>query len=234
MANDVRDGQGRGEGKQTQVRPCVDVERLVVGPLQNNVYLIHDGQGVTIVDPTAEPDRLLAAVGDRPLSGIVLTHHHSDHMGAACALRAATGAPVIASAIEQPLIEQPKKVGTSPLPLPEACPVDIAVSHGDVVKIGELAWKVLVTPGHSKGSMCLYIVPQLSLAGQGAPTLVSGDTLFEGTIGRTDFEGGSMDDMRASLFTLAKLPDDTIVLPGHGNPTTIGAERERVFARYAQ
>ena len=217
------------------LHPCVDVERIVLGPLGNNVYLIDTGDGcVMVVDPSCECDRILEAIGDREVAAIVLTHHHSDHMGAAAALREATGAQVVCSDAERPLVENPKKVGTSPLPLPDACPVDAVVSHGDIAKMGEIAWKVLLTPGHSKGSMCLYVVPQLAPVKDGAPVLVSGDTLFAGAVGRTDFEGGSMDDMRKSLFTLAKLPDETIVLPGHGPATTIGAERKRTFAVYAR
>ena len=217
------------------LRPCVNVGRLVLGPLENNVYLIDTGDGrVMVVDPSCDLDRILDAIGGREVAAIVLTHHHSDHMGAAAALRSATGAQLICSNVERPLVENPKKVGTAPIPLPDPCPVDAVASHGDVLKIGEIAWKVLLTPGHSKGSMCLYVVPQLAPEKDGAPVLVSGDTLFAGAIGRTDFEGGSIDDMRESLFTLAKLPDETIVLPGHGPATTIGAERERTFAVHAR
>ena len=96
-----------------------------------------------------------------------------------------------------------------------------------------MAWKVVLTPGHTKGSMCLFIDPRFGNHPEGSPVLVSGDTLFCASIGRTDFEGGSMDDMRASLKRLAVLPDETLVLPGHNDLTTIGAERRRVFAQFA-
>ena len=215
-------------------RPCVPIECYVLGPLENNVYVIDDDGAAMIVDPSCKPRELLEAIGDRQLKAIALTHHHADHTGAAAALREATGATVIASEVEAPLIESPKKVGTSSLPLPDPCPVDVRVSHGDVVKIGSYAWEALLTPGHSKSSMCLYVAPRLGRFSDGLPVLLSGDTLFAGSIGRTDFEGGSMEDMRASLATLAKLPDETLVLPGHGPSTTIGAERRRVFARFAR
>ena len=87
-------------------------------------------------------------------------------------------------------------------------------------------------PGHTVGGMCLFIIPQFGNHADGMPVLLSGDTLFEGTIGRTDFEGGSLAEMRASLKKLAMLPDDTVVLPGHEGFTTIGAERRRVFVAY--
>lgn len=213
---------------------CVDVECLVMGMLENNVYLIGDGEATFVVDPTCNVPDILEALGERQLAAIVLTHHHADHMGAACALREATGATVIASSVEAPLVEDPKKVGTSPLPVPQACPVDYRVEDGDVVRIGNMAWKVLLTPGHSKGSMCWYLVPQFGNHAEGAPVLVSGDTLFAGATGRTDFEGGSEDDMRASMTRLAMLPDEAIVLPGHNEQTTIGAERRRTIARWGR
>ena len=92
--------------------------------------------------------------------------------------------------------------------------------------------KVVETPGHSKGSICLFIIPQFGNHPGGLPVLLSGDTLFAGTVGRTDFEGGSMVEMAASIKKLAALPDDTAVLPGHNSLTTIGAERRRVFTMF--
>ncbi len=211
---------------------CVDVECLVMGMIQNNVYIVSDGKGTFVVDPTTDAPAIVRALDGRELGAIVLTHHHADHMGAAAALREATGATVIASAVEAPLIRNPKKVGDSLFPAPDACEVDYEVSDGDIVKIGDMAWKVLLTPGHSKGSMCWYLVPQFGNHANGAPVLVSGDTLFAGATGRTDFEGGSMSDMAASIKRLAFLPDETVVLPGHNEQTTIGTERRRVFAHW--
>ena len=138
--------------------------------------------------------------------------------------------PVIASAIDAPLIEEPCDEDLSTRGVP--CPVDRTVAHGDVVEVGNMKWKVIATPGHTPGSICLFDIPQFGNHPKGLPVLLSGDTLFAGTIGRTDFKGGSMADMRASLKKLAALPDDTAVLPGHNNLTTIGAERRRVFALY--
>ena len=208
---------------------CVDVKYLVMGFLANNVYIVSDGKGTFVVDPSCDADTILAALGDTKLDAIVLTHAHFDHMGAAAALREATGAPVIASALDAPAVENPTgpAVGDT-----EPCPVDRTVTNGDIVEVGDMKWKVIETPGHTPGSICLFDIPQFGNHPGGLPVLISGDTLFCGSIGRTDFEGGSMADMKASLKKLAMLPDDTAVLPGHNSLTTIGAERKRVFALF--
>lgn len=208
---------------------CVSVEYLVLGMLDNNVYLISDGTSTMVVDPTCKPDVILEALGDRKVDVIVLTHRHFDHVGAARALREKTGAPVIASVVDALVI-----TGEEELPRGdrhfEPCPVDRTVQDGDTVQVGSMAWQVIETPGHTPGGICLYLDPAGTADPDAAPVLVSGDTLFCGTIGRTDFTGGSMSDMRRSLKRLAQLPDNTIVLPGHNSFTTIGAERNRALA----
>lgn len=211
---------------------CVTAGFMVMGPIENNVYFITDGKATFVVDPTCDPDALIEALGGVQLGAIVITHRHYDHIGAAARLQSRTGAPVIASDVDAPFIigEQPDPDGH---PGCDPCPVAQRVGDGDIVKLGGMAWRVITTPGHTPGSICLYLDPQFGSDPTGAPVLISGDTLFCGSIGRTDFTGGSMDDMRHSLKKLATLPDSTIVLPGHGNLTTIAAERERTFAYYA-
>lgn len=214
---------------------CLPIHFMVMGPIENNVYIISDDAATIVVDPTCDSDVIIGALeklGKKKLDAIILTHSHYDHVGAAAKLRRLTGATVIASKADAPYIERTVK------PLRDdyefaACEVDQPVDDGDVIQIGNMAWKVILTPGHTPGSMCLFLDPQFGTFKDAAPVLISGDTLFYGSIGRTDFEGGSMPDMRASLKRLAVLPDQTVVLPGHGEQTTIGAERRRVFAYYA-
>ena len=201
---------------------CVPVSFLVMGPIDNNVYIVDDGAGCFVVDPTCDADRIVEALDGRKPEAIVLTHGHWDHTGAAGELRETYGAPIVASAVEAPYITGDASFGVhSKLATP--CPVDRTVEDGDVVEVGSMQWKVIVTPGHTPGSMCLYLKP--AEGQEGAPMLISGDTLFNGAHGRTDFQESIPEAMTASLKRLAELPDDTIVLTGHENLTTIGREK---------
>lgn len=211
---------------------CVDIEFLIMGPIENNVYLISKGEGVIVVDPTQEAHRIMDALGERSCIAIVLTHRHHDHIGAASELRDLTGAPVIASAVDAEVISGEAPVPGSDRPI-TTCPMGVRVNHGDVIELGGMPWKVILTPGHTPGSTCFFLDPRFGNHPEGTPVLISGDTLFCGAVGRTDFAGGSMEDMKHSLKRLAVLPDETLVLPGHNAQTTIGAERQRIFARFA-
>ena len=200
---------------------CVKVKFLVMGPIENNVYIIGDGETVFVVDPTADADRIVRELDGRAPEAIVLTHAHWDHVGAATKLRELTGARTIASTADAPVIAGERKLDPGHRPF-APCPIDQAVEDGDEVEIGAMKWKVMLTPGHTPGSMCLYLD---AAKREGAPVLVAGDTLFAGAHGRTDFVGGDPAAMGASLRRLAELPDSTVVLPGHNSITTIGREK---------
>ena len=140
---------------------CVDASFLVLGPYQTNVYVVSDGSATFVVDPASDAKKIAAALGGRKLDAIVLTHRHSDHVAAAAELRSLTGATVIASAIDADMICGDKPVPRDDQKFP-ACPVDQRVNHGDVVKIGNMPWKVISTPGHTEGSMCLFLDSSLT------------------------------------------------------------------------
>lgn len=200
------------------------IEVLILGPIQNNVYLIEGKEGLTVVDPSCESQQILQAIDDRPVKDIVITHRHHDHVGAAHALREATGAPVIASAIDAPAIagEVSLDAGT---PF-EHCPVDVRVEDRQVIELAGVPWSVMITPGHTEGSMCLFYKGETE---EDRSILIAGDTLFCGAHGRTDFVGGDPAAMCDSLARLAQLPDETVVLPGHNDLTTIGHEKSWIL-----
>lgn len=220
---------------------CRDFRYVVVGMISNNVYFVDDGAGgVVVCDPSADADLLLKVAGERPVSAILITHEHTDHTGAARALREATGAPVYCSDVAAPAIEQ----GSSAFGLQsDPCPVDVRLHDGDAVTTGAITWRCVSTPGHTPGGMCFYLdaehaaLPEgTDLAEAGKPILLSGDTLFHASMGRTDLPGGSDREMAASLKRLGEFPDETIVLPGHNALTTIKLERWRIidfFPKYA-
>ena len=197
---------------------------LPVGPLQCNCSVIGDEatHEAMVIDPGDEVDDVLAIVRKHGLSvkQIVITHAHIDHVGGAMKLRAATGAPILLNQNDHALLkmldEQAAWIGVA---APGKVEIDQNIGQADTVKAGSLAASVLHTPGHTEGSICLYFAPEKKL--------IAGDTLFAGSIGRTDLPGGSFDKIIRSIHEkVLALPDDTVVVPGHGPLTTIGAERE--------
>jgi hydroxyacylglutathione hydrolase len=199
-------------------------EILPVGPLQCNCSVIGDEstREAIVIDPGDDIERVLAIVQKHKLQvkQIVITHAHIDHVGGAMKLRAAVGAPIVLNQNDYALLKmldmQAAWVGMA---TPGKVEIDHTVGHSDTVKAGNLVAQVLHTPGHTEGSICLYFSPE--------KILIAGDTLFAGSIGRTDLPGGSFEKILRSLHQqVLALPDETIVIPGHGPSTTIGEERE--------
>jgi glyoxylase-like metal-dependent hydrolase (beta-lactamase superfamily II) len=195
-----------------------------VGPLQCNCSVIGDEKTheAMVIDPGDQIEGILEILRQEKLmlKQIVITHAHIDHVGGAMKLKAATGAPILMNQNDYGLLKmldmQAAWIGMRP---PGDVQVDETISQGRVLKIGEISSNVIHTPGHTEGSICVYF-PQ-------EKKLIAGDTLFAGSIGRTDLPGGSMDKIMRSLHThVLALPDETEVLPGHGPVTTIGEERE--------
>jgi hydroxyacylglutathione hydrolase len=199
-------------------------EILPVGPLQCNCSVIGDEttHEAMVIDPGAEIENVLAVVRKHNLQvkQIVITHAHIDHVGGAMKLRTATGAPILLNQNDYELLKmldvQASWIGVAS---PGKVDIDQNIGQADTIKAGSLTANVLATPGHTEGSVCLYFPSQ--------KMLIAGDTLFAGSIGRTDLPGGSFEKIIHSLHEkLLTLPDDTVVTPGHGPQTTIGHERE--------
>jgi hydroxyacylglutathione hydrolase len=199
------------------------LETFPVGPLHCNCTILGDEQTgeAIVIDPGEEIGRIqkrLAAHGLK-LKQILVTHGHIDHIGGALKLKRLTGAPIYLNEgdLEQLAIMQQQAdwVGVE---TPETAPPDESLADGRTVGLLSYPAIVLHTPGHTQGSVCLHFAP-LKL-------LVAGDTLFAGSIGRTDLPGGNYDQILDSIQArLLALPDETNVLPGHGPASSIGAER---------
>ena len=197
---------------------------LPVGPLQCNCSVLGDEQTreAMVIDPGDEIEEILAILRQENLTlkQIVITHAHIDHVGGAMKLKAATGAPILMNQNDHMLLKmldlQAAWVGMRP---PGAVQIDDSLEEGRVLQIGPVSSSVICTPGHTEGSICVYF-PQ-------EKKLIAGDTLFAGSIGRTDLPGGSMEKIMRSLHQrVMALPDETEVTPGHGPATTIGEERQ--------
>ena len=213
-------------------RTVLDVTSVRLGDYQTNCYALRSAGALFIVDPGDEFDKILTLINGDKVNGIILTHWHMDHVGMAARLKEHTKAKVYASFIDGPEIQSGRLnelIGKAV----DECEVDVFLHEGDIVKVGDISFDIILTPGHTAGSMSLFASSeQCEKDNDCSSLLISGDTLFCSTIGRVDMIGGSMEDMKNSLVKLSKLPDNTLVLPGHERPTSIGQERSRVFLQY--
>lgn len=200
-------------------------EILPVGLLQCNCSIFGDEQSreAIVVDPGDDISEIVAILNEHSLrvTEIVITHAHIDHIGGAAKLKALTGAPVLMNANDQELYSQMDMqaawLGVEP---PSRTEIDTALRDSDVLKLGPAEFHILHTPGHTQGSTSIWIPSENKL--------IAGDTLFRDSIGRTDLPGGNPRQILRSIEDkLLPLPEETIVVPGHGPNTTIGREKER-------
>jgi glyoxylase-like metal-dependent hydrolase (beta-lactamase superfamily II) len=196
------------------------IKKIVVGPLENNCYIIADEKTKEcfVTDPGDEPDRILDLIHEHNLrlKYIICTHAHFDHVAAIPDIKKESDAEVVIHKgdleIYRKTQEQAASWGFEVDPMPEP---DIFVSEGDKISVGDITFEILHTPGHSPGGICLY----------GEGILITGDTLFAGSVGRTDLYGGDVNQLRSSFRRLMAFPDHIQVLAGHGPETTVGQEK---------
>jgi hydroxyacylglutathione hydrolase len=199
------------------------LETFSVGPLQCNCTILGDEESreAIIVDPGDEIGRIhrrLTELG-LTLKQILVTHAHIDHVGGALKLKALTDAPIYLNEADLPLLQMMStQASWLGIETPETAPPDEGLVDGRQVGLESYPAQVIHTPGHTQGSVCLHFAPM--------KMVLAGDTLFAGSIGRTDLPGGDFEQIIDSIQSrLLSLPDDTRIIPGHGPATTIGSER---------
>ncbi len=199
------------------------LQKLTVGPFQENCYIVGDeatGTGA-LFDPGDEATRIALAVEQTNLeiAQIVITHAHIDHVGAVTALVDEYACPVVMHREAEPMLRQlPNQALMMGVRFGKVPNVDGYVEDGEVIRVGGLSFNALYTPGHAPGHLAFYSADE--------GLVISGDALFAGSVGRVDLPGGSMEVLMRSINErLLTLPDETVVLSGHGPETTIGEER---------
>jgi glyoxylase-like metal-dependent hydrolase (beta-lactamase superfamily II) len=199
----------------------VIIEKLEVGPIMANCFILgcESTKEAVVVDPGDDADRILMALAKAELQVkyLVNTHGHFDHVGANKRMKEVTGAPIAIHPGDEPMLtELSRSAAMFGLSAENSPPADRLLNHGDEICFGETTLKVIHTPGHSPGGICLYTPGHL----------FAGDALFAGSIGRTDLPGGDFDTLISSIKTkLFTLPEETVVYTGHGPETSIGNEK---------
>lgn len=197
------------------------IKKLEVGPIMANCFILgcEKTKEAAVIDPGDDADKILMALAKAELKVkyLINTHGHFDHVGANKRMKEATGADIACHPEDEPmLVELSKSAAMFGLSAENSPPADILLKDGDQIFFGEITLKVIHTPGHSPGGICLYTPGHL----------FAGDTLFMGSIGRTDLPGGDYDTLISSIKTkLLDLPEDTMVYTGHGPETGIGNEK---------
>jgi len=195
----------------------VEILSFVMTPFSENCYVILDRGEAMVIDPGEPAKELFAALEGHKVTMLVNTHAHIDHVGGNAEVKARTGAEFVCHADAAQMLPsvpaQGRMFGLSVVPSPQP---DRLIAEGDTLKVGNVELRIVDVPGHAPG--------HIALIGDGF--VIGGDVLFQGSIGRTDLPGGDFDQLMESIHTkLLVLPDDTVVLSGHGPATTIGAER---------
>jgi hydroxyacylglutathione hydrolase len=202
----------------------VEIETLVLGPLQSNCYIVSDeiSREAMVVDPGDEPERIAVVIDTKKLKVrfIVCTHAHFDHVGGISVVKEKTGAQIVLHKDDLEIYRNAGKHAVSwGYEITRPPEPDRLVKDGDTLSLGELRFEVLSTPGHSPGGICLL----------GKGVLITGDTVFAGSVGRTDLYGGDMESMKRSFARIMSLPPETAILPGHGTASTVAREKYMNF-----
>lgn len=197
------------------------IKKLTVGPIMANCFIVGCDQTreAAVIDPGDEADRILLTLAEAKLTvtHIINTHGHFDHVGANRRMKQATGAPILIHALDAPMLHLLSRSAAAwGMSAENSPPPDRTIDEGDTISVGTITFKVIHTPGHTPGGVSLHADGYLFV----------GDTLFAGSVGRTDFPGGDFDTLKSSiqekLFTLG---DEVQVFTGHGPETTIGEEK---------
>lgn len=198
----------------------MQAERIAVGSLKTNCYILYDETCAVVIDPGADFPAVSAKLDEigRPLAAILLTHGHFDHIGAVARLKAETGVKVYMHENDAPMTTDPQKsLSFVTGEIPEPFDPDVFVNDGDTLTFGSMTIRVMHTPGHSPGGVCFVV----------GAVVFDGDLIFRQSIGRYDHDYGNYaDEMKSIARVLSSFPDETLLCPGHGPNTTVGYEKK--------